>query len=190
MSSEDTKVTQQAVAEPADLKLIKSLITAHVDFPLPGIVFRDIFPVLRNPVAFEMLLNRMQHHVQATYGAVDVIVGLDSRGFLFAPTLAMRLGAAFVPIRKHGKLPGKVITEAYVKEYGTDKFDIQADAITPGQTVIIVDDLLATGGTLHAAVNLINKVQGKVKECLVVIELDGLNGKAKVDSPVHSLVHY
>ena len=135
-------------------------------------------------------MTRLVGHVQSAYGRVDVIVGLDSRGFLFGPTLATRLGAAFVPIRKKGKLPGACQTVTYVKEYGKDEFDIQSDSIAKGQTCIVLDDLLATGGTMLAAVDLIRRVGGKPLECLVVIELPALGGRKKIDVNVHTVLRY
>jgi len=174
-----------------DLALIEALITHHPDFPKQGIVFRDIFPIFRNPVATEMVFTRLCYHVQATYGKVDVIVGLDSRGFLFGPTIATRLGAAFVPIRKKGKLPGRCQTISYAKEYGKDEFDIQENAVSRGATVVIVDDLLATGGTMEAAADLVRRVGGVVLECLVVIELHDLPGRQRLaPTPVYSLLVY
>lgn len=106
-----------------------------------GITFLDIFPILRDPLAFETLITHLVHHITTTHAGIkpDVIVGLDARGFLFGPIIAMRLGAAFVPVRKPGKLPGACNTVEYVKEYGTDRFEMQKDAIKPGQTVIVVE---------------------------------------------------
>jgi len=171
-----------------DLDIIKSLMKTHLDFPKKGVAFRDVFPVLLNPMAFDMLLTRLTYHVQSTYGQVDRIVGLDSRGFLFGPIMAARLKAGFVPIRKQGKLPGEVHQVAYDKEYGKDTFEIQSDSVTPGQTAIILDDLLATGGTLAAACDLVTQLGGKVLECLVIVELVELEGRAKIPFPVHALL--
>jgi len=173
-----------------DLKSITLLITEHPDFPQKGILFRDIFPIFRNPIAVEMLINRLLSHIFSCVGKPDVIVGLDSRGFLFGPILAVRAGAAFAPIRKKGKLPGEVVTESYQKEYGKDEFDLQKDAIKSGDKVLIVDDLLATGGTMEAAIKLVQKLGGIVLECLVVIELDALKGRDRLSSRVHALLHY
>ncbi|KAJ7591144.1 phosphoribosyltransferase-like protein [Mycena floridula] len=178
----------------ADIALIKSHLHPHSDFPKKGIVFLDFFPILRNPVAFETLITHFVHHLtsetvsKAPSGKIDVIVGLDARGFLLGPIIALRLGAAFVPVRKAGKLPGRCVSATYNKEYGTDSFEMQADAIQPGQTVVVVDDLIATGGSAKAAGELVTKLGGKTLEYLFVIELLFLQGASKLDASVYSLV--
>ena len=128
------------------LKLHQSL-RQFPDFPSPGILFEDILPIFSNPTLHESLIRALQLHIEKFYGSKspDIIVGLEARGFLFGPSLALRLGAGFVPIRKKGKLPGPTETASYEKEYGEDYFQIQSDAIKQGQTVIIVDDIIATG---------------------------------------------
>lgn len=118
----------------------------------------------------------------------DVIVGLDARGFLFGPSLALRLGAAFVPVRKQGKLPGKIETATFEKEYGSDTFAMQVGAIKPGQVVVIVDDLIATGGSAAAAAQLVQKASGKLACAIFIIELTFLNGRSKIDAPVYTLI--
>ncbi|KAG6813485.1 hypothetical protein H0H92_010510 [Tricholoma furcatifolium] len=158
-----------------------------------GIVFLDIFPLLRNPVAFETLITHFVHHltsktISSPSKKIDVIVGLDARGFLLGPLIALRLGAAFVPVRKRGKLPGECVSASYEKEYGTDVFEMQADAITPGQNVVVVDDLIATGGSAKAAGELIAKMGGKTLEYLFIIELTFLKGGDKLDAPLYSIV--
>jgi len=116
------------------------------DFPSPGILFEDILPIFQNPELHDSLLRALEIHISTTYGLKpDVVVGLEARGFLFGPSLALRIGAAFVPVRKKGKLPGPVHTATYQKEYGEDFFQIQQDAIKPDQRVIVVDDIIATG---------------------------------------------
>ena len=160
-----------------DLALVRSLITAHRDFPSPGILFQDVFPVFRNPKAMRMLLTRMTAVLQRSYTDIDVIVGLDSRGFLFGPTLAMQLDAAFVPIRKVGKLPGDCAQTTYTTEYSKAVSEIQRGSIQSGQRVVIVDDLLATGGTLASSINLVRELGGLVVACIVVIELDECRGR-------------
>jgi adenine phosphoribosyltransferase len=138
-----------AAAELASLKIkLKSSLRQFPDFPEPGILFEDILPIFANPELHEGLVRALQIAVEkqfASAGNPDVVVGLDARGFLFGPSLALRLGAAFVPVRKRGKLPGPCETAEYQKEYGSDFFQMQADAIKPGQKVLIVDDIIATG---------------------------------------------
>lgn len=138
-----------------DLAHIQSLVRAIPDFPNKGILFQDIFPIFQDPIAVNSLilhlLARVKESLGEEEGKVDVVVGLDARGFLFGPALAIHLGAAFVPVRKRGKLPGACISTAYSKEYGADELEIQEGAIRPGQRVIVVDDLIATGGTAVAA---------------------------------------
>ncbi|KIM46266.1 hypothetical protein M413DRAFT_441347 [Hebeloma cylindrosporum] len=178
----------------ADVDVIKSHLTSHPDFPKKGIVFLDVFPILRQPLIFETLITHLVQHITShTIGIsqkkkIDVIVGLDARGFLFGPIIALRLGAAFVPVRKAGKLPGKCISASYEKEYGMDSFEMQADAIKPGQTVVVIDDLLATGGSAKAAGELVAELGGKTLEYIFVIELLLLKGASKLDGPVYSVI--
>ncbi|KAJ3514073.1 hypothetical protein NLJ89_g2581 [Agrocybe chaxingu] len=156
-----------------------------------GIVFLDIFPILREPLVFETLITHLVQHITShTLGIsqtkkIDVVVALDARGFLLGPIMALRLGAAFVPVRKAGKLPGQCISASYEKEYGTDSFEMQADAIKPGQNVVVVDDLLATA---HAAGELVAKQGGKTLEYIFIIELLFLKGSSKLDAPVYSII--
>ena len=142
-------------SELASLKVqLRAALRQFKDFPSPGILFEDILPIFRDPSLHEALIRCLELHVLSAYGEKpDVVVGLDARGFLFGPTLALRLGAAFVPVRKKGKLPGPVETAAFEKEYGADFFQIQADAIKPGQKAIVVDDIIATGKPNAPSVN-------------------------------------
>jgi len=178
----------------ADIDFIKGQLTSHPDFPKKGIVFLDIFPILRNPITFETLITHFIHHITSHTLAtipskrIDVVVGLDARGFLFGPIIALRLGAAFVPVRKAGKLPGNCISVSYEKEYGMDLFEMQANSIQPGQTVIVVDDLIATGGSATAAGELVIKQGGKLLEYLFIIELMFLKGRSRLDAPVYSII--
>ncbi|EKM59636.1 uncharacterized protein PHACADRAFT_158037 [Phanerochaete carnosa HHB-10118-sp] len=178
----------------SDTDYIKSLLKAHPDFPKKGIVFLDIFPVLRDPVAFETLITHFVHHLTSktipasSAKKIDVLVGLDARGFLLGPIIAMRLGAAFVPVRKKGKLPGECVTASFEKEYGIDSFEMQSDAIKPGQSVVVVDDLIATGGSARAAGELVSKLGGKILEYLFIIELTFLKAADKLDAPLYSIV--
>jgi adenine phosphoribosyltransferase len=177
-----------------DVEYIKSHLTAYPDFPRKGIVFLDIFPIFRNPLAFETLLTHLLHHLtshtipNSPSGKIDVVVGLDARGFLLGPMIALRLGAAFVPVRKQGKLPGNCVVASYEKEYGTDSFEMQDGAIKAGQTVVVIDDLIATGGSVKAAGELVAKQGGNTLEYLFIIELVFLKGGAELDAPVYSIV--
>ncbi|EGE09487.1 adenine phosphoribosyltransferase [Trichophyton equinum CBS 127.97] len=174
----------------AQVKL-RSSLRQFPDFPSPGILFEDILPIFADPALHESLIRGLELHLLETYGAdqkPDVIVGLDARGFLFGPTLALRLGAAFVPVRKQGKLPGPVITQEYQKEYGSDFFQMQSDAIKPGQKVIVVDDIIATGGSAYAAGSLVQKLGGNLLGFVFILELDFLKGRDKLPAPVYTLL--
>ncbi|BEJ17304.1 hypothetical protein CspHIS471_0607050 [Cutaneotrichosporon sp. HIS471] len=174
----------------SDVAYLKSQLGVHSGFPKEGITFIDIFPLLRDPFTFEMLITHFISHIAKVHPGVkpDVIVGLDARGFLFGPIIAMRLGAAFVPVRKVGKLPGDCYVAEYTKEYGVDRFEMQKDAIKEGQTVIVVDDLIATGGSAAAAGELIRKAGGKTLEYLFVVGLPFLSGADKLDGPSYWMV--
>ncbi|KAL3287508.1 hypothetical protein HHI36_001978 [Cryptolaemus montrouzieri] len=171
-------------------QLIKENIRAYNDFPKPGIVFRDVFSILQNPELFSILRELLTFSAKSFEVKPDVIVGLDSRGFLFATLVALDLQVPFVPIRKKGKLPGPTKAASYTLEYGTDALEISTDAIGKGQNALIIDDLLGTGGTLQTACNLVKEVGGNISGCLLVIELKELNGKSKINYPVQSLVQY
>jgi adenine phosphoribosyltransferase len=143
----ESSSTATRSSELSSLKIkLKSALRQFPDFPSPGVLFEDILPIFANHELHESLLRALELHVHQTYAQIpDVIVGLDARGFLFGPTLALRLGAGFVPVRKQGKLPGPTKTASYQKEYGEDFFQMQSDGVTPGQRVLIVDDIIATG---------------------------------------------
>ena len=147
------------------------------DFPKPGIQFKDITTLLKNPTAFKLCLDEMEKQVSEE---IDIIVGTESRGFIFGAPLADRLGAGFVPVRKPGKLPAATAAEEYELEYGTDKLEIHTDAIRAGQKVVLVDDLLATGGTMVATANLVEKLGGKISHIIFLIELEFLQGRQKL----------
>lgn len=137
-----------STAELAGLKVrLRAALRQFPDFPSPGILFEDILPIFADPTLHEALIRSLELHVLASYGGQkpDVVVGLEARGFLIGPSLALRLGASFIPVRKQGKLPGPCETQAYDKEYGQDFFQMQSDAVKPGQKVIVVDDIIATG---------------------------------------------
>jgi len=169
---------------------LKELIVAVPDFPLPGILFRDIMPIFQNPHASASCIDLMVSYCESHYPAVECVVGLEARGFLFGPQMAINLDTAFVPVRKQGKLPGKCVSVDSTKEYGKDILEIQEGAIKPGQKVVIVDDLLATGGTMKATVELVRKFGADIVGCLCLIELADLKGVDKVDAPFHAFISY
>jgi len=167
---------------------LKQHIRGIPDFPIPGILFYDISTILKSSEAMQFVIDSL--HMQIKDWRPDIIAGIESRGFLFATPLALRMELPMMMIRKAGKLPGEVVSYEYDLEYGTDTIQIQADAIKSGQRVVIVDDLLATGGTLEASVKLCEKVGGEVVGCCVVIELDFLIGRENLSAPCKSLVNY
>ncbi|CAH1757876.1 13221_t:CDS:2 [Entrophospora sp. SA101] len=174
-----------------DLERVRKLIKAVPDFPEKGILFQDIFPIFKDPKAFEILIDHILNHIKNDLSEkVDVIVGLDARGFLFGPLIAYKLNVPFVPCRKKGKLPGNIITAEFVKEYGVDTFEMQSDSIEKDKNVIVLDDLLATGGTANAAGQLVKKFNAKVLEYIFIIELVELNGKKNLDSDVYSIYKF
>ena len=148
------------------------------DFPEPGVVFKDITPLLKHPKAFSKAADALLGFVGTT--KVDKVVGVDSRGFIFASMLAEKLGAGFVTVRKSGKLPYKTISESYDLEYGNGTLEIHADAIEKGEKVLVHDDVLATGGTAQAVCKLVEKLGGEVVQCNFLIELTFLNGAEKL----------
>ncbi len=149
------------------------------DFPIPGILFRDITPLLGNPAAFRYVVDTFADHCRER--GIDAIVGIESRGFIFGCPLAYLLNVPFVPVRKAGKLPAATMSVEYALEYGSSQLDIHADALAPGQRVVIVDDLLATGGTAAATAKLVELIGGSVEEFLFLIELGFLNGRQKLE---------
>ncbi|ASG20862.1 MULTISPECIES: adenine phosphoribosyltransferase [Nitrospirillum] len=167
---------------------LKSHIRGVPDYPKPGILFYDISPLLAHSDAWAVAMGRMARLIQET--GVDFIVGIESRGFLMAAPLALKLGLGFAMVRKKGKLPGDVVRHSYDLEYGSDTVEIQADLVKPGQRVVVVDDLLATGGTMNAAIKLLRDVGADVRAAAFLIELDFLEGRKKLDVPVLSLLNY
>jgi len=157
------------------------------DFPKPGIVFKDLTPLLGDVDAFRYTVDAIADHAAGL--TVDKVVGIEARGFIFAAAVAYRLGAGFVPVRKPGKLPWKTVTETYALEYGSDSLDIHHDAVAPGDTVYIVDDVLATGGTAAATCTLVERVGGAIAGLAFVVELGFLDGRAKLtDHDILSLI--
>ncbi|HEX2328241.1 MAG TPA: adenine phosphoribosyltransferase [Candidatus Angelobacter sp.] len=168
---------------------LKKLIREVPDFPKPGILFYDITTLLKDKVGFATLIDALsEHYLNAQ---VDLILAIEARGFIFGPALAYRLNAGFVPIRKPGKLPAEKVRWTYDLEYGKDTLEIHKDAIKPGQRVLIVDDLLATGGTANACVALAKSLGAEVAGLSFVVELDFLSGRKKFDDiEIFSLLHY
>jgi adenine phosphoribosyltransferase len=167
--------------------LAKRLIRDIKDFPKEGILFKDINPVLQDPAAFREVIDRML--VYARSRDANVVVGIESRGFIFGTPLALALDCGFVPVRKLGKLPGETIRVEYALEYGTNTVELQKDAIKPGQRALIVDDLLATGGTSAAAAELVEKLGGEVAGMVFLVELGFLNGREALgDYDSYSLI--
>ncbi len=159
------------------------------DFPIPGILFRDITPLLRSPEAFQFTVNELTRVTRDAQ--VDAVVGIESRGFLFGAPLAYILSVPFVPVRKPGKLPAARMSIEYSLEYGTNRLDIHQDALSPGQRVVIVDDLLATGGTARATAKLVEMIGGRVEAFLFVVELTFLDGRRQLEGyNVTTLISY
>jgi adenine phosphoribosyltransferase len=157
------------------------------DFPRKGILFKDITPLLSDPRAFAACTARLAERAPRP----DAVVAIESRGFIFGTALAVHWSVPFVPARKFGKLPGATVREMYSLEYGEDTLEIHRDALEPGQRVVVVDDLLATGGTAAAAVRLVEQLGAKVAACLFVVELTGLGGREKLASyPVTALLEF
>ena len=168
---------------------LAALIRDIPDWPEPGIVFKDITPLLADGAGFQAALDAMVAPHRGT--EVTKVIGIEARGFIFAAPIASILGAGFVPIRKKGKLPHDIHHQEYDLEYGTDRIEVHSDGITPGDKVLIVDDVLATGGTAAAAVALVEALGGEVVGFCVLVELDFLNGRSRlVGTEVHSVVHY
>jgi len=178
-----------AAVDHLDLDLLRSRVRDIVDYPSPGITFRDITPLLGDAAAFSSTIDGL---VAAYSGVtVDRVVGVEARGFVFGAAVALRLGAGFVPVRKAGKLPWAVVREEYELEYGTDKLEIHRDAIHPDERILIVDDVLATGGTALATATLVETLGGVTAGFAFLLEIEGLNGRSKLgERQVSSLLTY
>lgn len=159
-------------------QLIKNAVTTIADYPKPGILFRDVTSVLQQPDAFQACIDLLKN--QYAHLKFDKVVGTEARGFLFGAPLALELGVGFVPVRKPKKLPREVISESYELEYGTDELEIHKDAISNGDRVLMIDDLLATGGTMIATANLIRRLGGIVEHAGFIISLPDIGGDAKL----------
>jgi len=167
---------------------IKEHIRGIPDFPKPGILFYDISTLLAHADAWQVAMGRMANRVRRHQP--DLLAGVESRGFLVAAPLALKLGCGFIMLRKKGKLPGPTIGYDYALEYGTDRIEVQADAVSPGQRVVVVDDLLATGGTMRAGIELLRRMGATVPAAAALIELTFLRGRERLDVPFDSLVAY
>jgi adenine phosphoribosyltransferase len=168
---------------------IESLIRAIPDFPIPGILFRDITPLLADRAGFKATIDLFVE--QYKNARVEAVVGIEARGYMLGAPVAYALGAGFVPVRKPGKLPGEKFSEEYALEYGTNTLEIHADAVGHGHRVLVVDDLLATGGTIAATLRLLEKLGANVVGTAVLIELEALNGRAALNgAPLTSFIKY
>ena len=165
----------------------KSLIRTIPDFPKAGIRFRDITPLLASGVGFRHVIGVMADRYT---GKVDKVVGIEARGFIFGAAIANAIHAGFVPVRKPGKLPSEAIGHDYELEYGTNRVEVHVDGLAKGERTLVIDDLLATGGTMAAAIHLLRLVKAKVAACSFLIELTFLKGREKIDVPVTSLMQY
>lgn len=171
------------------MKHIEDYVRTIPDFPEPGIQFRDITSVLQNPDGLKLSVDLFLEQLSGI--DFDVIVGMESRGFLFGMPVAYAMGKPFVPIRKKGKLPCETISAEYDLEYGTASIELHRDAIAPGQRVVLIDDLIATGGTIAAGVRLVEQLGGKIVKVLCLIELKGLEGRKKLGNyDVSSIIAY
>jgi adenine phosphoribosyltransferase len=174
---------------PINCEPLKELVRTVPDFPKPGILFYDITTLLKDPAGFAQLIDALAAYYIGK--DIDLVLAIEARGFIFGPALAYRLNAGFVPVRKPKKLPASTARVNYDLEYGTDSLEIHLDAIQPGQRVIIVDDLLATGGTMQATVQLVRQLGGDIAGLAFAIELDFLKGRSKFSEyDVFSLLHY
>ena len=168
---------------------LRAKIREVPDFPKPGILFYDITTLLKEPEAFREVVDRMTDQVASE--AIDIVVGMESRGFIFSAPLAYKLNAGFVPVRKLGKLPAETIEVEYELEYGTATLEIHRDAIQPGQRVLIVDNLLATGGTVLGTIELVRRLGGEIAGLSFVVELSSLHGRDKLgDFKINALLSY
>lgn len=168
---------------------LRQFIRDVPNFPRPGVLFKDITPLLRNGAALAECVDRLAEHVDGR--PIDAVAGIESRGFLFAAALAVRLGVGLIPLRKPNKLPHTRLRETYELEYGSDSLEMHDDAIRPNERILLVDDLLATGGTMNAARRLVDRAGGKVVACLFVIELSFLKGRSRLPGvPLEALLVY
>ena len=171
------------------MKTVKDYVTSIPDFPEKGIIFRDITSVLSDADGLKLAVDQMQEKLAGL--EFDAVAGLESRGFLFGMPIAYNLGKPFIPVRKKGKLPRETVSESYELEYGTAEIEIHKDDIRPGMKVVIIDDLIATGGTLKAAAQLVEKLDASVVKMVCLLELKGLNGRKKLEGySVETVISY
>ncbi len=173
-----------------NINLLKQAIRSINDYPKPGIIYRDITPLLKSPDLFSLVIDMSAELVD---GSIDLIAAIDARGFIFGSALAQKLRKGFIPIRKRNKLPYKVISQEYSLEYGLDQLELHIDAITPTQKILLIDDVLATGGTAEASAKLVKKLGGEIVSMIFIIELLGLNGRQYLEeysNNIHSLITY
>ena len=184
----DLSIEQLDVLGADDSQFVASLIRTTPDFPKKGILFRDFTPIMTNAKALRLMLEALERTLPVPAGQIDLIAGLEARGFLMGPALAAHLGKGFVPVRKAGKLPPRTLKESYDLEYGSASIEIETSAVGNGQRVLIVDDLIATGGTAHAAARLMEQAGGIVAGFSFVMELQGLDGRSALgDYPITAL---
>ena len=184
-----TKMSTQMPTEPVDCDGLKKLIREVPDFPKKGILFYDITTLLKDKLGFARLIDALSEHYIGK--EIDLVLGMEARGFIFGPALAYRLNAGFVPVRKPGKLPAETVRVSYDLEYGSNSLEMHKDAVKKGQRVLIVDDLLATGGTAVATAELASGLGARIAGLAFVIELDFLKGREKLAKyDVFSLLHY
>lgn len=170
-----------------DIASLERLIRPIEGYTVAGVTFRDITPLLADGPAFSAMVDALC----GEFNDIDVVVGVEARGFIFGAPVAHRLGVGFVPVRKPGKLPWETVSQSYELEYGSDSLELHSDAIRPGQEVLIVDDVLATGGTAHATANLVRNSGGYVAGLSFVLELDGLGGRSKLPNErINSVLHF
>jgi adenine phosphoribosyltransferase len=182
-------VKPASATKPVDVEALKALVRTVPNFPKQGILFYDITTLLKDKTGFAQLIDAMAAHYIGR--KIDLILGIEARGFIFGPALAYRLNAGFVPVRKPHKLPAPVVQVKYELEYGFDTLEIHKDAIQPGQRVVLVDDLLATGGTMNATIKLVQQLGGEIAGLGFAVELDFLNGRERFQEyDVFSLLHY
>ena len=175
--------------KPLNVDALKALVRTVPDFPKPGILFYDITTLLKDKSGFAQMIDALAaHYIESK---IDLVLGIEARGFIFGPALAYRLNAGFAPVRKPKKLPAPVARVTYDLEYGSDTLEIHLDAVQPGQRVVIVDDLLATGGTMEATIKLVKQLGGHIAGLAFAVELDFLKGRDRFkEYDVFSLLHY